>query len=72
VQNHRQKVFNGEGFTFVQGGFDKNFTIYSASFFNFWGLGALFGVVKPAKAPRGDGTGSMFSDTHKFAISGHE
>jgi len=30
--------------------------IYSVSRFNLGGLGALFGVAKPTKAPRGDGT----------------
>jgi len=31
--------------------------VYSVSFFNFGGFGALFGWAKPSKAPpRGDGT----------------
>ena len=30
--------------------------IYSVSYFNLGGLGALFGEPKPTKTPRGDGT----------------
>jgi len=35
---------------------DKMQLIYSASYFNLGGLGALFWEAKPTKAPRGDGT----------------
>jgi len=34
----------------------KTYFIYSASYFNLGGLGALFGVAKPTKAPSWDGT----------------
>jgi len=52
----------------VRGGLDiENFIksplIYSVSYFDLGGLGTLFGGVKPTKAPRGDGTGHMFTQT---------
>jgi len=31
--------------------------MYSVSYFSLGGFGALFGVAKPNRAPRGDGTG---------------
>jgi len=41
----------------VQGSLNaKTLFIYSISYFNLGGLGALFGVAKPTKGPRGDGT----------------
>ena len=36
---------------------DKTQLIYSVSYFNFWGLVALFGGLSPPTSPRGDGTG---------------
>jgi len=36
--------------------------------FNLWGLGALFGVTKPTKAPRGDGTALKKADPETFTF----
>jgi len=35
----------------------KNSFIYSISYLNLWGLGALLGGLSPPIPPRGDGTG---------------
>jgi len=61
TQNPRHKVVNRGGYTFVrrgfmfmQGGWHSNLTkfppIYSVSYFNLAGLGALFGGTKPTKS----------------------
>jgi len=34
----------------------KTLFVYSISYFNLGGIGALFGGAKPTKDPRGDGT----------------
>jgi len=36
--------------------FDKNSTNLQCFIFPYGGIGAVFGVAKPTKAPRGDGT----------------
>jgi len=54
-QNRRQKVFNREALRFCRRLDIPNFTktplIYSVSYFNLGGLGALFGGLSPPNPP---------------------
>ena len=59
-QNTRQKIINRGALRLCKGGltfkFDKNFMIYSVSYFRLGGLRALFGGLSPPKLPHGDRT----------------
>jgi len=47
----------------------KTQLIYSVSYFNLGGFGALFGGISPQKPPRGDGTGVEQEDAVDSAFS---
>ena len=71
---HHQKVFNWET-TFVQRGLTllnltKNPLIYSVSYFNFGGLVAFLGGLRPPN-PRGDETGYQKMSVSKTVLPNH-
>jgi len=70
-QNRRQNVFNRGPYVCAGGldipKFSKTPLIYSVSYFNLEGLGALFGGAKPTKVPGGDGTG-LCKDSFRWTV----